>query len=333
MALWSNSSLNTNRVSLAFSNMAWNNIVDITRRKYGLWYAALGKMDKGAMVDNRLTFKEIQEVTGYKFEVTFQGKIPTYTKVAKGTPELQRVNYTYDSNIFGGYQFDLCQYYYKHPIPKSDYDQLRGNEMKTENYLNAIVKYCVAGLDNQISDDIHANVTQTETSIAGTRFIVADDNTYAFDRTDAANSKFQSQIDNASSAQLTLDMLALNQNKCIDGGGNPKLGLADIARYTDIQRLVQDQAFYTSHKDWDDFGGKWVGYGNTVYCMDNRTTANTVYHLDPEYWFLVRNQTPLNTEAIILDPTLVGGYCLPVHLYLGVGCVLPSGQGRIHTLL
>lgn len=333
MALWSNSSLNTNRVSLAFSNMVYNEVVSITRRKYGLWYAIMGKMEVGAFVDGRLTFKEIKEITGYKFEVNFRGKVPTIQKVGKGSPELQRVSYSYDANIWGGYQFDLCQYWYKHPIPKSDYDQIRGNEIKTKGMLEEIVDYVVEGLDTQIADDMHANSNQTETSLAGIPFIIDDNTDYAFDRSDSANAKFESQVDDAASAQLTKHMLGINQNKCIDGGGIPTLGIADIERYTDIQDIVQESVRAVADPLWDEFGGRWVRYGNTVYVMDNRALANTVFHMTPSEWFLIRNATPINTEGIVLDPTIIAGYVLPVHLYLGVGCRRPSAQGKITNLL
>lgn len=334
MALWDPSGLNNNRVSLAFSNMLWNEIVSILSRKYGFWFAIQGKNDIGnfEFKDGRLTFPSIDEITGYKMEVSFRGKQASPSKIGFGSPEVQLRGTNYESNIWGGFQFDLCHYLYHQDIPISEYEMLRGNEVKTESALEAYRDYIAEGYDELIANDVHGNTNQSQTSILGLPFLVSTTSAYAFDRTDSAHAKFRSQVDDASSVPLTKHMLGVNQKKCYDAGAEELFGLTNIENYQDIVDLTEDKIRTTGNGMFSGWENKFVEYAGVPYVMDNRSAASTVYHIDPTQWKIIKNMTPLNTTGIVLNPATDASYILMTHLWLGLACRRPHCQGKIESL-
>ena len=335
MALWGPSGLNNNRVSLAFSKMTWNDIVSILARKYGFWYAIQMKQDIGtawSIKDGKLAFDFMEEVTGYKQEITFRGKQAAPQKIGLGTPEVALRGTNYDSNIWGGFQFDLCHYLYHQDITISEYEQLRGNEAKTEAALEAYRDYIAEGYDELIAGDCHGNTNQSQTTILGLPFLVSTTSAYGFDRADDAHIKFRSQVDDASSAALTKHMLGVNQKKCYDAGAEELMGLTNIENYQDISDLLEGAIRITGDSEWESFKGKYCEYGGVKYVMDNRSAANTVYHLDPTQFKVTKNATPLNTTGIVLNPATQSSYILMTHLWLSIACKRPFCQGSIISL-
>lgn len=334
--LWTPSGINNNRIALAFSNMVWNEIVSILARRYGFWYALQMKQDIGNFNTHneggKVTFGFTEEVTGYKMEVSFRGKQAAPQKVAFGSPETQLRSTNYDGTIWGGFQFDLCHYYYHQDIPLSEYQMLKGNDAKTEDALAAYRDYIAEGYDELIAGDLHGNTNQSQTSILGLPFLVSTSSAYGFDRTDAAHVKFQSQVDDASSAALTKHMLGANQKKCYDAGAEELMGLTNIENYQDITDLLENAVRIGGDSQWESFKGKYAEYGGVPYLCDNRSAASTVYHLDPTQFKVTLNNNMMNMDGIIPNPATISSYILMTHLWLGIACKRPFCQGSIINL-
>ena len=328
--LFSPSSINDNRVALTTSNIVFDRIYSATKRKYGLFYIMLGEDEKGQFSkQGQLSYSSIKEITGHKHEVTFSNKLPNIQTTTRGQAEYERVNYTYDNKIFGGYQFDLTIYWHKQPIAESDEDQIAGDEAKYGPYIQRIAEIVAEAWDKRLADDLWINTGQTETTMAGIPFIISTTTSYPFDRSKDANANFRSQKTSAGSAAIALDILALNQNTMTEANGVANLGLCSTQRFTDIQELLQGFQRIEYDPVWDRFGGSYIKYGPTTYVLDQRCPDDTIFHLDTDDWYFVKNNRPFNKRGIVYDPGLVGASIMPFRAYWAIICTRPWAQGYV----
>ncbi len=333
MSLWTGTSLNNNRLSLMFNNMLYSGIISMTRRKNGLFYAIFGKDEVGAIVDKRLVFPSVGEVTGNKFEIQLSGRTRTIGTVAYGQAETQIVAGNYVNDTFGSFEFSLTHFSHKEFVPNSTFHQMRGNETKTQDYLTAIRNVLVESIENTIASHLHANQNQGELTIGGIPYIVDDSNTYGLNRASAGNENHQANVVPVGGA-ISLDTIQDAQNLCTIGGGSGRLAVQGSSVYGDIQTLIRNKVHAYSDPEWDKFGGNYVAFGPTIFVLDQRTeldsaSAKQQYILSPELWKIVRKDEMMASQGIIYDPSRETSHVLPIEFYMGIGCGKPAGNAKL----
>lgn len=333
MALWEGTSLNNNEASVVFSNMLWGSAISLTKRKNGLLYAMLGKSETGSFSNGKMKVPMLGEITGDKHEIQFQGRVRTIETVAGGTPETETVAGSYVGDTWGAVQFSLTHFWYKEFIPKSKFEKLRGKEEKTKSFLSLTRDMLAESIETTLANHIHSDQNQTEITLGGIPWLVDDDNIYGLNRADPANAGHQSFVTPLGGG-LTILNIGIEQNNAVTAGGMAELGVAGVNEYTDIQWLVRQQVHAYSDKEWDEFGGVHVRLGPTMWVLDQRTAAATIYMLSIQggaepYWKLVRNKDPLNSEGIVLDPSRKATYVLPIDFHMGLFCGKAAPQVKV----
>lgn len=327
--LWEGTSLNNNRLASAFNRMLFNQTISLTKRKNGLVYAILGKKEPGSLDGNgKVSFPKLKIVSGNKHEMKFSGKLRTVRTVAHGAEEVERVTPSYDSTTFGAIEFTLTNLIHKEYVPGSDYRHLVGKEAKTASYVEDIINVLAESFEVDMANRLWGNTNQTELTLGSIPWIVDDETTYGLDRSQEANADHRAQV-KESTGSLTLAKIAIEQNRCLVGGGDSSLGLGDVTQYSKVQELVRDQVHAYSDPHWDSFGGTFVKFGGTAYVLDQRMPAASLYHLDPSTWLIVEKEGAGTSTGLILDPTLNDAYVIPTQKDMGVFCKKCAANGKM----
>ncbi len=328
MALWNGSNINSNDVALAFNRMWWPNTIYFGRRLYGFWYAITGMNEPGNYQDGRFGVETMSEMTGNKLELSLVADVPTWDKIGFGQPELETLTHTYNDAEFGGIEFDATHYNRTRAIPWSDMQRLKGDNLKTESYLENVINVEAEGYVKTVAADIHGNTNQTDTSLLGLQYLVSTTTTYGLNRSDAAHADWRSYVTNGG-ALSNLDPIQLAQANIRNRMGSGAMILTGVTLYQKIQSLLENELHGYSDPEWSAFSGQYVRFGNSVMVMDGNTPSGYVYILSPEHFKLAKSGEPVDPSQLMWDPSRKSAYVIPMNALLAFGCKNPAAQGLL----
>ena len=309
MALYDVSSINTNVLASVFNKLYSQKFVNTIRKKNGTLYAILGKPETGS-TPGLEAFEGLVTSSGNNIEARVMGKLRTTPTVASNSAAIGTVTLSYDADVFGAMLWDYTHFADTLPIPTNDLLKIRGNEMKTANYIDDLFQHVVFSLEQTIGNQITAVPTGTFVTAlftTGTRttmvslfnaisdgtstFSTTNANYYypatdsfmgrfygAIDRNDSTNAQFRSVVyggtseASAGTGQLTLSKIYTTQNRIIANGGMPKIAIADALVFGYIQALTASaaQVQYNEDSQWNAFGGVHLTAFGQKYVLDQR---------------------------------------------------------------
>jgi len=161
MALYDVSSINTNVLASVFNKLYSQKFVNTIRKKNGTLYAILGKPETGS-TPGLEAFEGLVTSSGNNIEARVMGKLRTTPTVASNSAAIATVTLSYDADVFGAMLWDYTHFADTLPIPTNDLLKIRGNEMKTANYIDDLFQHVVFSLEQTIGNQITAVPTVGE---------------------------------------------------------------------------------------------------------------------------------------------------------------------------
>src|SRR5687768_4196813 len=207
MALWDNSTLNTQELSGAFNRMLDLKTTDILVKHTGTLNAILGRKEN--MPPGIEGFENIRTVSGVQVEWRMLGKHTAISALTPGAAEIGATSVAFDDNDFGNATLRLA--YLKgqgEPMLWSLLTKIQGDEKKTRSYIEDIHMKVTNGWKMALAGTSHLMSTSAPSvSVFGAiPYVVDDGNVYAtIDRADAANANFRSVVTDLAGAQGTYD--------------------------------------------------------------------------------------------------------------------------------
>lgn len=309
MALYDSTGINNNVIASVFNKLYSQKFVNTIRRKNGTLYAILGKEETGS-TPGLESFEGLVESSGNNIEARVMGRLRSVPTVASNSAAIGTVTLSYDADVFGAMTWDFTHFADTLPIPTNDLLKIRGNEMKTANYIDDLFQHVVFSLEQTIGNQITAVPTGTFVTAlftTGTKttmvslFNAISDGTSTFsttnvnyyypatdsfmgrfygniDRADATNAQFRSVVyggtseASAGTGQLTLSKIYATQNRIISNGGMPKIAIADPLVFGYVQALTASaaQVIYNEDSQWNAFGGVHLSAFGQRYVLDQR---------------------------------------------------------------
>lgn len=333
MAIWNGTALNTNELALLFNRIAAKKAIPMVRKNHGLTYALLGKRENTSP-DGMTRFQRLSTVTGNKIEVTLLGELDSPTTVADAN-QTDAATLTWNTDAWGGAEFALAHYAHTFTIPNSEYDRMRGNELKTANFIDdwlekAMLSYQkvwgtafhVTGSGGNPSRTVLGSVPYAIEGVDGT---FGSSETYGtIDRNDSGNADYRGQVQ-ASVGTLTLDKIRTSMYATKAYNGVPSVGVAGATVMNKIHQLVEAYTVVTYDKKWSEFGGSYVRYAEVDWLYDNDTPSGYAYLLTPESWQLyMKENVPFTESGIMLDPSKRATYVLPTQFWTQLVCLHPA---------
>lgn len=338
MALWDSSVINSNETAKVFNQLASKKAVPMVRKKNGLLYAFLGKMEVGGEPGGGTGFQRLNKVTGKNIEVQLLGKLPAPATVADAN-QIDTATLTFTTDYWGGAEFALAHYQYTHPIPDSEYDRFEGDEAKTLSYIDDVMDLVMLGYEKVWGTAFWVTGTSgapSRTILGSVPFAVAGNNTTGavnwasngssygtIDRTVALNADFRGTFEGGI-GDLTLKKIRDNKNTVKLAGGLIKLGASNSAVYGKVEQLVEAYTEVNYDKTWSEFGGEYVRYAGITFVLDNYAPAGTLALLEPESWGLWMQATGMTRSGIVFDPSRRGTWVLPTRYWMQSICKCPS---------
>lgn len=337
MAIWAGSNINTNETAMLFNQLATRKSISGIRKKNGFLYAVTGMDEPGATPGASAGFKRHTKVSGLKIEWRTQGEhigAPTFRTKASATDS---VSLTHNANVWGGQEVMLAFLTDTIPIPHHELDRFRGDELKTENYLQDVYDAIELDIENKVGTQLAVTGAtgipgQTDTDKLGSwpyaiegvdgAWTDSSDDYGTLARDDSTNSWARGLV-YASVGDLTLAKIRTAKNDIILNGGAPRFGVAGGTVYGRIEHLVEQYTQVMYDEKWSKFGGEHVKYAGIAFTLDYYAPSGYLGIMDPETWHLWENDKMPFTKGVVNDPTKVATYVIQYTKWLQNLCLEP----------
>lgn len=329
MALFDNSTINTNVLASALNLFLGRSPVPMAVKRNAVLYALLGKH-----VDQNVPFGvKKTDYSGDKLEWRLMGSVATTAFLASGSAEIATRTRAI-TNFLGNPTLDVSHIAYKHDEPASRLMKIAGKSLKfQEQYLTTVAMYLEKGWENDLGNSLHSNAAASETVFGGLPFAMAGaSGTYAtILRTDAANVDFTSYVE-ATATALTRTHLYDAINNIVANNGNPRVGCAGLTLYRQIEILAEGltQIHQTNHHA--EFGYRTINFGGVDFTLDQRTLSGRVYILDPESWEYVsqpKDSIYVDGNKILYDTNTADSYVIPISWFGQLACIQPNLNAQL----
>lgn len=338
MALWAGTAFNSNESAMLVNQLASKKAIPMVRKKNGLAYAILGKMEANSTPGAGTGFKRLKKITGLKIEDKLLGKVPTPTTTADAN-QIDTATLTFTTDYWGAAEWPLAHYAYPHPIPESELDRFAGEEAKTLSFIDDVFDLVMLGYEKVWGTAFWVAGTSgapSRTVLGSVPFAIAGNNTTGaanwasngssygtITRTDSGNADFRGYYE-GSIGDLTLGKIRRAKNQVQLAGGSISFGASGEPVYTKIQQLVEAYTEVTYDKTWSEFGGEYVRYAGTTFTLDNYAGAGLLALLEPETWGLWQKSAGMSKSGIVYDVSRVATYVLPTRWWMQLLCLCPS---------
>lgn len=340
MALWAGTAINTNETAMVFNKLANKKAIAMVRDKNAFTYAVLGKEETGSTPGSSTGFQRLKQTTGKDVEVKLLGELATPATAADST-QVDAATVTWNDNMFGAAVFPYAHYSNVFPIPESELDRFRGDELKTLNYLDEFFDYAMLSYENVWGTAFGKSSSLAEPSrtvLGSYVFAIAGNNTGAVDwanngstygtinRADSANVDFRGNYYGAQ-GDLTLPKIRTAKNACVVKGYKPSFAVAAETVYGKVEQLVEAYSQVTYDKQWSEFGGEYVRYAGMAFALDPYAASGQLAIMTPETWLLYMNSNqPFTSTGVVKDVTKIATYVLHTTFWMQLVCKAPCGN-------
>lgn len=323
MALWAGATINTTETAKVFNQLANKKSLPMIVKLNGLLYAFSGKNDPqnqsvGAVM-------KTSKITGNKVELSLLGQLDDPSAISDGSDELSSASATYTANDYGAAEFSLAHYGLVRGLPDSELMRFKGDEAKTQSYIDERMDHLMWSYENKLGTALHANTAPSRAAFGGWIYAVDDANTYGLiDRSDSANADFRGIV--TVMGDTTLAKLQAQKNTARTNLGNPSVCVTGTTLFNKIQNLVQPYSHANYSNSKSEFGADdWIWAGMRGL-LDQRTTAGVIGLLDPKWWMLIQNDDPFTSTGIVRDITKKAAHIIHTTMWIQNICKKPNAQ-------
>jgi hypothetical protein len=318
MAIWDSIKDKTTVEAKAFKRSLNRKALDVLRRKNATLFRVLGKMDRLGSSDPKSTnisFERSVKCNGLKHSVLMMAAQPTFTYPTDGAQEYAAATMSYDADIAGSADFDICHGTLHVAIVNSEAKIVSGDSVRGESLMDMYQDYAIGGLDKAWSDGMLSTNAPARATIGGAVYAIDDGanasapagaatggNASYSDyggllRATAANSVFGPYV-KGGGGEMTIPLIQEGINYATIAGGNPTLCPVGVALFSKAQQLAQGYVQTAYDKEWDKFGGKYVNIGGVDFALEGGANAptNMLMFIDPTTWIWVQNSDGVKTD-------------------------------------
>lgn len=347
MALWGGivGEANT-RAAMAFNTVLTEKVVftlaqhrPFFRMLWGGIPRAAGNQAVGAL-PGVLRFQKVTYVKGNQYELQMMARLDDWTFLGDGNDEIALVTGSVQTDDVARFTWDLAHAYKKEWLPNSDVMSIRGDAVKSEQYVDMKIRKLGEELARFCNTRLFGNTNQSRGSILGLQYAIAADNTYGVNRSTAGNESFQSQVANFTGGALNLDEIDKQQNLVSTYNGDGECGFVGTTVFSYLRHELREHNTVMVQSDYqkDAFGGsnnKYVRFGPTDFYHDGACGNNYLYILsfgsgDLPAWKWVMGEDPLISTGVLVDKVnRAAAGCIPAEFWGGLFCAVPAAQGRL----
>jgi hypothetical protein len=324
LALWNGTSINSNETAMVINQQAKNKAIAMVTKNNGLFNALTGNNDPEVLFKRA---EKMVRVSGKQIEVTLRGKNASPAYLTDGAAELANWDWAsqYDSAIFGGAVFDIAHMVFGLPIPSSEMDRFRGKELKTLDYMDELLGYCIDGYENLIGNDLHGTSAPARNKVGGWQYAVDDANVYGtINRSDSGNVDFRGVVD-AALGQITLPKIQLAKNKVKKNRGRLAVGVAEDTIFTAIQQIANSYTVAIQAGNTAEVGSDNVILSKVEWILDHRCSAGTIGMFTPETWiYWMNKKQPFTKAGVWYNGNIKAGYSLNTEMWVQDICLEPA---------
>jgi hypothetical protein len=239
-----------------------------------------------------------QRVEGNNIVTRHMGELGTWANVADGN-QMDSNTPAWNSDKFGGRQFEWGHWYATEVIPTSEFAVIRGNPSRTESWVNDVNEHMMEGMLDKFETDSLSTNDSTNRALMGLQFMIDSTGTHGgLNRATAGNEDFQSYTTTIS--DLTVFDLNLLRTSVYKRGGRAKFGVCGQTPYL---KIVQELMGYTLFNDdrWDYFREvDRIGFGGVMHVFAHKGTDTDLFYVDPRGVRLYLDKSLTNTGPIPL---------------------------------
>lgn len=306
MAIWDGSSLSTDALSSAVNKWDSLNFSPIVVKRNALFYAMLGLSGLSGNVEvpnwNKL-FSTDYEPSGNNLNVRMLGELETISTLADAN-QTDAVSWNNNPNAIGGATFAWTHYSHNEAVRDSEFDLIKGNEARTESYMQDMLSRLAESRRDTIGTAINSTSDQARTTLGGWEYAVDATGTYGT-LTRAGDNPNWSGNETDVGGDGDLDDIDAMKLDILQDGGNPTVGLAPKVPFKKLKQELRGYAAAVP-SSWRFYeGGGLVHYDGTTFAFEHRMTATVVGMLTPETFRLYR-QAPEGESAFeVIDQKIM----------------------------
>lgn len=277
MAIWDGSALDTDALSSNVNKWMDLNYVPIVVKRNALLYSMMGINGPGGNAEvpnwNSLISKDYT-VQGNNLVVRILGELETISTLADAN-QLDAVTWNNNPNRFGAAVFPWTHFSHNEAIRDSEYDLIKGNEARTNDYMQDCLNALVESWRDIIGTAINSTNDQARTTLGGWEYAVDATGTYGTLTRAGQNPNWSGNETDVAGA-LSLDDLDNMKTDIQADGGSATIGLANKVPFNKIKAETRGyaQAVPSSWKMYE--GGGLVHYDGTTYAYESRCTSTVV---------------------------------------------------------
>lgn len=341
MALWNGTTLNTNALSSNINKWFSNNAIPMVVKRNAFLYALKNK-ETGpyGMAGSRI--KTAKMVNGNALNVRLMGKMPTFTGLADAN-QTDALSISWVTDAFGAANFAWSHFYHPEPIVMSELKLIRGDEARTNGWLDDIMMKVTRGWEATLGDAINGTNTAARTTIAGWRWGSSDgvstgETAYAtygtLDRSDSGNVDFRGNVRYLTGGDLKLDDFVALKTDILADNGNPDFSVVGQTGFLKLEQEIRGSV-QIPNKDWDAYrGDKMFSHGIAI-CFESRCGTTELGMFDSEALTLFLDEDGVNSSGLKDAAAIYKGveYILPVHVWSQFVVTNPSNTGKITNII
>jgi hypothetical protein len=340
MALWGGSTYATTIPVKAFNKLVTAKALDTLRKRQGLLFAVLGKMNVDGFYDPATpgipSFERLATAEGYQYEVQHLGQYDAPTAKTDGAQEIASATLVNSSTLdanWGSSTFYLTHLTADYAVPNSWLDKASGSSLKGASMANELSQYVIGSWDQTLGTALNSANAQVAASVGGWQWAIDDAGNASAPgggvgtagysayggttRATAENSNMCPYMA-ASVGDLTIPVIQRTVNECRKLGGNPRISVLNTALYTKVQQLAQAYV-QTTDGQWAKFGGDYVQIGPIKFILDANAPTTVVPFIDPDSWVFVMKDKGL--DAKLMDaPWLEAASVIKTEAWVGFIC-------------
>lgn len=330
---------NLNR-ALLNNNFVYNKLVWGIRNRSATWRAITGYKEPGVLapVSKKLVFPAIEDLSGFEFALQFNMALADFDAVDDTEAELDVVAGEYIEDV-EEYSWPMMHLVRTHFISDRRRKMNMGH-VKTQSLMDATNMTLARGLVKKLNRALFLDNDQTKTTLAGLPYIIDNNNTYGYDRSNSRYADLQSYV-NTSTGALTWEKVSLARTSVVDMGGTSDVVVCGATVYNYIEYLCRQivQIQVKHDEKWAGFGGEIFHYGNSVFSMDTDCPSGQAYGISTEseegmqHWKVAKNAEPLSTDRLVQANERRGHpWVMPFDGYFWLGCATPGAQWRLDAI-
>lgn len=347
MAAGAGASINGIPAGQAFNRMIHDQVIPISATQHPVIYLLFGTRVQGKYETLQAGDGEVLKTpkmsrnsiapSGTKYELQVLISKPTFGTVAD-TTAASAANTLQAPVGTNNPEFDLTEGYAALALPYWDQWKVSGDVVKASSYFDVQKEAMINAFQSTVAGWFHATTTNTpgaRGTFASIHTIVDSGNTYGFDRTDAGNIDWRSNVVDCNAGPLSWSAVRaarVKTSKYCRAGSSANTIIAGEAIYNDLYAQIENKAILTNTGNTLEFGGEHFSYAGVTPMVDFDCAANYAFLLEPSVWCSALADKGFNMRIVDGSAATTASDILKANYALFAGCKHAARQTKFKNI-